>query len=767
MSDEVIGTARNSPSHSLRDFYRVLFRHKWKMILFFLAVTSAVFVRTWRTSDVYRSEARLLVKLGRESVTLDPVVTTGQTIHVSRSSEDEVNLELEILRSRELAEKVVDIIGPGAFIEHPARKPAILSADEQMEEGTKQKSNSKTERPGSGSEQSGARLSGDRDRAVREVIRNLEVRAQEDSSIICIFYQAMSPELARSVIAQLIGCYLEKHIAVHQTPGSHEFFLQQCEYLKKNLELSENELREFRDERGISSLEDQRQVVSGRIAELEAQIGSAEAEIKACEAKARTLQETLADLPEVLVTTETTGFPDHAVDLMRAKLYELQLKEQDLVSRFSEESQQVRMVRKEVAEAQSLLDEEVAKAGRVEVSKGVNSSYVQIQSALFTEQAAFSSLKAKVENLSKQLTDAKRGLKALNEADLKISRLRREISIQETNYHRYLENLEQGRIDRELENQKISNIGVVQPATFPTSPVPQRKKLHVALGFLVGIMGSVGLAFFFEHIDHSIRTPEDVATRLQLPALASIPRVSVSRICPISEQRRLPGIGAKNGDNTPRRWQIPPRIRGHYSVFRDELLLKLNGSSRGSYVFGIIGCLRGEGVSTVAVNISAMLAQRGCGRVLLVDANVQLPSAHQIFNTSLEPGLVNILTADRDYREVIKSQRFKNLHILTAGIPNGNPPKILRPAQFARLIEAMKEDYRYVLLDLPPLKETRSVAKLASLCDGVILVVEAERLRSEVLLEAKAQLQKWNVNTLGVVLNKRRFHIPQWLYRTL
>jgi capsular exopolysaccharide synthesis family protein len=162
-----------------------------------------------------------------------------------------------------------------------------------------------------------------------------------------------------------------------------------------------------------------------------------------------------------------------------------------------------------------------------------------------------------------------------------------------------------------------------------------------------------------------------------------------------------------------------------------------------------------------------MLAQLGEGRVLLVDANIRCPSAHRIFQTRLGPGLANILTADQDYRDIIASWRFQNLHILTAGIANGSSSGILRPAQFTKLINSMKKDYRYVVFDMPAVREARSAARLASLCDGVVLVVEAERLRWEVLLNAKAQLLKWNANVLGVVLNKRRFPIPEWLYQTL
>jgi Mrp family chromosome partitioning ATPase len=79
----------------------------------------------------------------------------------------------------------------------------------------------------------------------------------------------------------------------------------------------------------------------------------------------------------------------------------------------------------------------------------------------------------------------------------------------------------------------------------------------------------------------------------------------------------------------------------------------------------------------------------------------------------------------------------------------------------------MKKGYRHIVFDMPAMKEARSSARLASLCDGVVLVVEAERLRWEVLFDAKALLTKWNANTIGVVLNKRRFPIPEWLYRML
>ena len=107
------------PERSLRDIYYVLFRHKWKIILFFLAVVITVTIGTFQAPEIYRSDAKLLVRIGRESVTLDPTATTGHIISIGQSRQAEINSELEILKSREIAEKVVDAIGLEAILKPP------------------------------------------------------------------------------------------------------------------------------------------------------------------------------------------------------------------------------------------------------------------------------------------------------------------------------------------------------------------------------------------------------------------------------------------------------------------------------------------------------------------------------------------------------------------------------------------------------------------------------------------------------------------------
>ena len=107
----------------------------------------------------------------------------------------------------------------------------------------------------------------DRDKVVLGIVKKLEIENVKDSSIIRIYYEAKNPNLAQQVVTKLIDFYLEKHIAVHQTPGSYQFFVQQLNHLRDKIEQSENELRNLKNETGISSLEKQQQIVdigSGR-----------------------------------------------------------------------------------------------------------------------------------------------------------------------------------------------------------------------------------------------------------------------------------------------------------------------------------------------------------------------------------------------------------------------------------------------------------------------------------------------------------------------
>jgi uncharacterized protein involved in exopolysaccharide biosynthesis len=514
------------PERSLRDFLYILFRHKWKVILFFLAVMITVTLGTFLVAEIYRAEAKLMVRIGRENVSLDPTATTGQVISIGQSRESEINSELEILKSRELALRIVDAIGPQVFLKPPDEESAaqvsstgtnrdrIRDLQERLGEAMGKLSNLL--------EDLGLATSlSDREKAVINFRKNLEIEVQKNNNILSLTYDGRSPKLAEKILAKLIDFYLDKHITAHRTIGSYGFFDKQKDQLRTQVVRAEEDLKNLKTNTGVASLEEQRKIILYRIGTLQQDTEATQAALAISRAKVQDLKEKLADVPPTLVTQETTGTQNYGSDLMRAKLYELQLKEQDLLSKFAETSQPVLEIRRQIAEAQALVDKE--EPTRTQVTTGINTTHQQLNLALLMEMTTLSSLEAKAKVLKPQLDGARREVNEINHTEVMMANLQRELSLQEAKYRKYSENLEQARIDQALETNKISNISVVQAANASMKPVKPRKALNLALGFFLGIFGGLGLAFFSEYLDHSIKTPQDVGEKVKLQLLASIP----------------------------------------------------------------------------------------------------------------------------------------------------------------------------------------------------------------------------------------------------
>jgi len=513
---------------TLRDVYIAVLRHKKKAILFFLTVMAIVTLATVLLPKTYRSEAKLFVRLGRENATLDPTAMLGEdtVVAIPPSRENEINSVAEMLKARLLVEEVVDTIGPEAILGSDGRSP---TGDRRLagplEHPPKQpRTRRDSSRVGWGRwlrDQLLTPLS-DRDRAVRKVSKRLDVTPVRKSDLIQVSYEARSPKLAQSVVAKLCDSYLEQHVRLNRTAGAHDFLARETEHLRQKLARAEEELRDLKNEAGLASREGRRRIVVERIGRLEDQLLANSALMAASEAKVQRLREALAGLPETQVTEKTTGFANFGTDGMREQFYALKLKEQELASRLTESHPVLQEIRRQAEAAKEVLDRE--EPTRTQVTTGPAKTFEEIHLALFREEPVLSSLRAEADSLQQQLVGARDELRTLNENELRIANLEREIRLHEANYLKYSANLEQARIDEAMENQRISNINVVQPATYDAKPVRPNKLKNLILGLLVGIFGGLAVALVADYLDRSFRTPEDVEARLGLPTLASIPR---------------------------------------------------------------------------------------------------------------------------------------------------------------------------------------------------------------------------------------------------
>ena len=175
---------------------------------------------------------------------------------------------------------------------------------------------------------------------------------------------------------------------------------------------------------------------------------------------------------------------------------------------------------------------------------------------------------------------------------------------------------------------------------------------------------------------------------------------------------------------------------------------------------------RGEGNSTVCLNFAQTLAVQGY-RVFLVDANLRNPTLHSPFQLGQVNGLTDLCLGNTRMEDTMKKTMLDNLWVMTSGVPYSNPSAIFGSEAFDALLDQIKSQADCILFDSPPLDSYDDSIALAAKVDGVVLVIESEKTRREVAHKSKQRLENTGARILGVVLNKRKLYIPNWLYKRL
>jgi capsular exopolysaccharide synthesis family protein len=320
----------------------------------------------------------------------------------------------------------------------------------------------------------------------------------------------------------------------------------------------------------------------------------------------------------------------------------------------------------------------------------------------------------------------------------------------------FLENLQKTQSGNDVASQgSDNNISVAGFAIPPDTPVaPRRLTTVVAAMFLATLFG-MGLALFLEYLDDTIRTTEEIENYLQLPALAAIPTVDSM------PKRRLLLVGA-NGEepedniaSSELLISADPKssLAEAYRQLRTSILLSTAGHAPKSLL--ITSSLPSEGKTTTATNTAISLAQTGA-KVLIIDADMRRPRLHSVFNISNTAGLSTILSSeftDADILNVIKQDERTKLNLLTSGPIPPNPAELIGSEQMANLLKILAKHFTHAVVDSPPITSFTDGVLIASMVDGVILVVHSGKSSRQVVRRGRQLLHDVGARIFGVVLN--------------
>ena len=207
-----------------------------------------------------------------------------------------------------------------------------------------------------------------------------------------------------------------------------------------------------------------------------------------------------------------------------------------------------------------------------------------------------------------------------------------------------------------------------------------------------------------------------------------------------------------------------------YENLRTNLLARHPDGSIKTILFA--GAAHGDGASTTAVNFAAGLARGSQLKVLLIDMNLRTPSLHDVFKIDPVPGLSDFVGKNGRVAPITACEAPMKvgpgeLYVIPCGGPRSEPVPLLQSNGFNLFLKKMRDSYDYVVLDAPPVHGFAESRVLCAMVDGVVLVIQAGRTRRQVALSAKKQLEEAGGKLLGVVVNRRRYYIPEFIYRRL
>ena len=422
---------------------------------------------------------------------------------------------------------------------------------------------------------------------------------------------------------------------------------------------------------------------------------------------------------EELRDSISTAYPDGQLDVLIRELYTGQQTLANSSIDLGEGHPRIKGLKKVVATLEQQIDD-------------------RIQGVLAGLELKVSSAFAQVEQLVRDVTDAKKRESDMRETGREYFDAKRELSnitrIRDTILFRIM----QEQVDLAL--PKDSTVEITDVADMPLKAVRPNIPLNITLGVVVGLILGVGLAFFIEYLDTSVKTIDDVERALGAAVLGVIPQNVGSLL--------------DEGDESPH--------AEAYRVLRTNILFA-GRKDESQTTFSVVSGGAGEGKTTTMFNLAVVFAQMG-DRILIVDSDLRRPSMHRYMNVSNNIGLTNYLLGQVTIDKVIQTTNIPSLHFIPSGKLPSSSMGILSSAKMKEFVAEMKSRYDYVFLDAPPIMGVSDASVLASMVDMCVLVVQYRKYPQMMTQRAKEMVTKVGGELVGVVLNNINISQDSYYY---
>ena len=693
----------------LRDYLAIVLKRRWVVIAVFLILVATVAISSLRMEPIFQATTQILID--RENPN---VVNIQEVLAVNATGQDYYQTQYEILRSKSLALKVIEALKLKESPEFAPKKQRFslrtlwASLLNWLKEVTSSAKEPKEEtfNPDKGY-----------NRLIAAFLARLKVEPIRNSRLVNVSFEGKDPNL----IAQITNSHARLYIKSNQErrfSASQEavaWLNLRIEEVKEKLRESEIALQDYRRESNLVSIdfEERYNIIIQKLSDLNAALTKAKTERIGKENLVLEL-ERLSKKPE-LIESMPAVVSNYLIQQLKIQYVNLTGKHYDLSQKYGLEHPSMVRLSSQIKGTEEKISQEVEKIARsIEIEYHV--------------------ARAKERSLLDALEDQKTEALRLNEKKIKYNILKREVETNRSLYESLLKRVKETGV---TEGLKATNVMVVDPARVPDKPVKPRITLNILLAIISGLTLGLGLAFFFEYLDNTVKSPEEVERYLSIPLLGVVGR--------FKKGAKKPGGGELPALSEPK-----SNVSEGFRSIRTNLLFTSAETEKRALLITSTAIL--EGKTVVTTNLAVAFTQMG-KKVLLVDSDMRKPALHRLFNLERSPGLSEVLVGKESPSSVINETEISGLKVITCGTIPPNPAELLGSKNMKVLIEKAKVVFDTIILDSPPVMSVTDPVELATLVEGVVLVIKTASTPRPAIQMAIQQLSDVGANVLGCVLN--------------
>jgi len=722
---------------NIRDYLRVIRKHKWTIITFLAIIVITVTISTFTATPIYEATTRLIIDKENPNV-----VSIQEVMAVDASGSDYYQTQYKVIESRTVAREVIrrlNLDKSEEFFPKPEDtfisnlKTSIRETIDYWKDTFISLFKTEKEKP----EYAISKEYDPDSPLVSKFIKRIQISPIRNSRLVDISFQAKNPVLAAQIANTIAQAYIGQNLEtkLRAVQDAVKWLHHRIEDERKKVEKTEQALLRYKEEQSIVTdfSSDVENITAQKLAQLNTQV--VDAESKRVEAETRFQQAmTLAGNPDML---------DSIPEVLNNKLIlEIKSMEVELYKRMSELSKKYGQKHPRMVAIESEL-QTLQRRKTQEVNRVIGSLKNEYKVAL-----------AKERSLKAALTQQKKESLELNKKAVKYGVLRREAESARHMYELLIKRFKETSL---TEDMRTGNIRIIDKAEVPTFPVKPKKKLNILLAIIVGLVTGVGLAFFFEYLDNTIKIPEDIKQHLNIPYLGPAPLFD----------KNSKGRSKDSTDIDLVTLHSPKSSASEsYRGMRTSILFSSAESPPQAIIITSAGPQ--EGKTTTTANLAITMAQAD-SKVIILDCDMRRPQMHKVFGVARDVGISNLLVGSSNLEEAIIHLKIPNLDIIPCGPIPPNPSEILGSARMTTLLNELRKQYDHILIDSPPSTAVTDTVVLSKSVDGLVMVIRAGDTAREIARNGVVQFESIGAHILGAILNgvdmgKDSYYYYQYYY---